>query len=82
MKDRQYFTHRIDMWNGKGENITEHLASVEELGLGDGDLPACRWPTDCITLRQACVSLSNALCRFRPRRWPPHGQLASEVTAR
>jgi hypothetical protein len=47
MKDCDYFKRRIDMWDGEGANIIEHLASVEdfEVPMATYHAACLRWPT-------------------------------------
>jgi hypothetical protein len=54
MKDRQHFAYRIDMWDGAGNEIIEHLAQVQdfELAMATYHAACLRWPTGRITLRQ------------------------------
>jgi hypothetical protein len=51
---RTHFAYRIDAWDAEGENVTEHLAGVEDLQVAKATyLAACqRWPGTPITLRQ------------------------------
>jgi hypothetical protein len=51
---RTRFAYRIDAWDAEGENVTEHLAGVEDLQVAKATyLAACqRWPGTPITLRQ------------------------------
>jgi len=54
MKDREHFTHRIDMWDADGNEIIEHLANVEdfEVAMATYHAACLRWPTGRITLQQ------------------------------
>jgi hypothetical protein len=54
MKDRHHFTHRIDMWNGEGNEIIERLAEVEdfELAMATYHAACLHWPTGRIRLRE------------------------------
>ena len=70
MKDRQHFKHRIDMWDAAGDNILEHLASVEDFDVAMAAYHAAclRWPTARITLRQGARILVERALPLEPRR--------------
>jgi hypothetical protein len=54
MKTKTYFAFRIDVWDSSGDNLTEHLAGLEDYAMA----VAAYWvaiqsrPKDKITLRQ------------------------------
>ena len=54
MKTKTHFAFRIDVWDGAGDNLVEHLASLDDYGMA----VAAYWvavknrPKDKITLRQ------------------------------
>jgi hypothetical protein len=62
MKTKTYFAFRIDVWDGGGNEIVEHLAGLDNHGMA----VAAYWaavaekPNDKITLRQgARVMMKN-----------------------
>jgi hypothetical protein len=52
--DNLHFAYRIDAWDAEGENVTEHLAGVEDLQVTKATYLAARqrWPGTPIALRQ------------------------------
>ena len=48
MKTKTYFAFRVDVWDGAGENIVEHVAGVDDFETA----VVRRWPKAKITLRQ------------------------------
>jgi hypothetical protein len=54
MKTKTYFAFRIDVWDGAGDNLVEHLAGLDDYAMA----VAAYWtaienrPKDRITLRQ------------------------------
>jgi hypothetical protein len=67
MKNRTHFTHRIDMWDDDGENIIEHLASVEDFEVAMATYRAAcqRWPGAAITLRRGARVIEDSRRRTR-----------------
>jgi hypothetical protein len=62
MKTKTYFAFRIDVWDGAGNNIIEHLAGLDDHAMA----VAAYWaaipakPNEMITLRQgARVMMKN-----------------------
>ena len=62
MKTKTYFAFRVDVWDGAGDNIVEHVAGVDDFETAVATYWAAvrRWPKAKITLRQ------GAACQLRP----------------
>jgi hemoglobin-like flavoprotein len=62
MKARSHFAHRIDMWDDAGENIIEHLVSVEdfEVAIAAYRAAIARWPRAVITLREGARVIEDS----------------------
>jgi hypothetical protein len=54
MKTKTHFAFRVDVWDGNGDNIVEHVAGVDDFEVAEATYRAAvaRWPSARITLRQ------------------------------
>jgi hypothetical protein len=54
VKTKTYFAFRVDVWDGAGDNIVEHVAGVDDFETAVATYWAAvrRWPKAKITLRQ------------------------------
>jgi hypothetical protein len=54
MKTKTYFAFRIDVWDGSGDSLAEHLAGLEDFAMEEAAYGAAiqSRPKDKITLRQ------------------------------
>jgi len=62
MKTKTHFSFRIDVWDGAGDSVAEHLAGLDDpaMAVAAYEAAVAARPTDKITLRQgARVVLKN-----------------------
>ena len=54
MKTKTYFAFRVDVWDGAGDNVVEHVAGVDDFETAVATYWAAvrRWPKAKITPRQ------------------------------
>jgi hypothetical protein len=54
VKTKTYFAFRVDVWDGAGDNIVEHVAGVDDFETAVATYWAAvrRWPKAKVTLRQ------------------------------
>jgi hypothetical protein len=66
VKKKTYFAFRVDVWDGAGDNIVEHVAGVDDLETAVATYWAAvrRWPKSKITLRQG-ARIVQKLARTR-----------------
>jgi hypothetical protein len=65
MKTRTNFTHRVDMWDDAGQNIIEHLASIEDFEVAEAAYraavnPGPGRPLPCVPM-PACSTIADAM---------------------
>ena len=72
---RTHFAFRIDLWDGNGENVVEHLAGVEDYTLALATYRAAveRWPGGAITLRQGARVIEDSRRIQTASQWPYQG---------
>jgi hypothetical protein len=60
VKTKTYFAFRVDVWDGAGDNIVEHVAGVDDFETAVYWAAVRRWLKAKITLRQgARVVMKN-----------------------
>ena len=61
VKTKTYFAFRVDLWDGAGDNIVEHVAGIDDLETALATYRAAvrRWPKAKITLRQGARVLTR-----------------------
>jgi hypothetical protein len=60
VKTKTYFAFRVDVWDGAGDSIVEHVAGVDDFETAVYWAAVRRWPKAKITLRQgARVVMKN-----------------------
>ncbi len=54
MKTKTHFSFRVDLWDDAGDNIVEHIASIDDFETAMATYWGAtrRWPKAKITLRQ------------------------------
>ena len=67
MKTKTYFAFRVDVWDGAGDNIVEHVAGVDDFETAVATYWAAvrRWPKAKITLRPRRPDRAQELARIK-----------------
>jgi hypothetical protein len=68
MTEKTDFAYRIDRWDTNGNNIIQHIANIDDLGLAMAAYEAaCKhWPDEIVTLRQgACVVRDSRVVQLK-----------------
>jgi hypothetical protein len=67
VKTKTYFAFRVDVWDGAGDNIVEHVAGVDDFETAVATYWAAvrRWPKAKITLRQGAPDRAQELARIK-----------------
>jgi hypothetical protein len=55
VKTKTHFAFRVDIWDGTGDSIVEHVAGIDDFEGAEATYRAAvaRWPAARITLRQS-----------------------------